>query len=151
MKKSAFFFRSNRPSRWKKGQKRPFLITKTQCERIPSPRGHQLQVIFSIFRVFFHLFFWAMGTHWFSENSDGLIKTFALRRDATFYSFSLVCFFFCHGYLLAMWKKKLGVLALWPLGMSKKSIFMNFIKIFLNFLVKKWSKISVHPGRSGQK
>ena len=129
MQKSAFFFRSNRPSRWKKGQKRPFLITKTQCERIPSPRGHQLQVIFSIFRVFFHLFFWAMGTHWFSENSDGLIKTFALRRDATFF-LKYVCITFTNHVLpCTMWKKKLGVLALWPLGMSKKSIFINFYKI----------------------
>ena len=129
MKKSAFFFRSNRPSRWKKGQKRPFLITKTQCERIPSPRGHQLQVIFSIFRVFFHLFFWAMGTHWFSENSDGLIKTFALRRDATFLSIRFGFCSSCYSLSLCRWKKKLGVLALWPLGMSKKSIFINFYKI----------------------
>ena len=56
-------FSSSRAEWSKIGQKRPFLIIKTQCERIPSPRGHQLQVIFDDFLVFFHLFFWPTGTH----------------------------------------------------------------------------------------
>ena len=122
-------FRWFRPSWWKKGQKRAILIIKTQCERIPQCRGHQLQVIFFNFPVFFHLFFWPMGTHWFSENSDGLIKTFALRRDATFLYELLLCLVLLFGWLFSKWKKKPHVLALWPLGMSKKSIFINFYKI----------------------
>jgi hypothetical protein len=130
VKKSAFFFRSNRPRCTFLGQKRPKISTKTQCERIPSPRGHQLQVKNRLFLVFLVLFFCPNLNHWFSENSDGLIKTFALRRDATF--FHIYTIFCCLVYMVEFyeWKKRFGVLALWPVGMSKKSIFINFYKIF---------------------
>ena len=129
MKKCAFFFRSNRPRCTFLGLKRAKISTKTQCERIPSPRGHQLQLIFCDFLAKSVLFFCPFGNHWFWENSDGLIKTFALRRDATFLCVHVLFFLLSWKYDVAWWKKKPYVLALRPVGMSEKLIFINFIKI----------------------
>ena len=69
----------------KNGQKWPFLIIFSQCKRIPSPRGHQLHVIFAIFLAIFHLFFWGFWSGLFCENSDGLIKSLFLRGYCNFY------------------------------------------------------------------
>ena len=142
--KNAHFFtildRSYNSLKWKNGQKRPFLIIFSQCKRIPSPRGHQLHVFFCHSLVFFHLFYPPLLGRGFSGKFRWVNKIPLFKRVLYFLWFRKWWEWWSTWFTYRAWKKRLGILALGPPGMSIFSIFDppdNFLTrkmhIFLSF------------------